>query len=270
MIIGKAISPFSIKRKSNGGGGGTDADAQAFITATGITGTNATAINTLVTDLKSANIWTKMKCVYPLVGGSATSHKFNLLNPVDSNGAYRLVFAGGLTHSSSGILGGGVNGIADTFLNPTIDLTQFDCHVSANIYTNTFSGTSKVHLYSDNSSTPMGLAATTSTLERSSMGSSTLSATVTASTHRGFWATSRSSSGTNGVNYLLANGTINKYTAAGNFASANIKLFGSVTGAAGYSNFGYSFFTIGNALTDAESLALKTIVANFQTTLGRL
>jgi len=253
MIIGKAISPFSIKRRN---GGGTDADAQAFITASGISGTEATAVNTLVVNLKSANIWTKMKAVYPMVGGSATSHKFNLLNPVDSNGAYRLVFAGGLTHSSSGILGGGVNGIADTFLNPTIDLTQFDCHVSANIYTNTFSGTSKVHLFSDNSSTPMGLAA--------------ISSTVTASTHRGFWATSRSSSGTNGVNYLLANGTINKYTAAGNFASANIKLFGSVTGAAGYSNFGYSFFTIGNALTDAESLALKTIVANFQTTLGRL
>lgn len=268
MIIGNAISVCDLRKKSSGNG--TDADAQAFITATGITGTNATATNQLVVDLKAANIWTKMKAVYPLVGGSATSHKYNLLNPVDSNGAYRLVFAGGLTHSSSGILGGGVNGIADTFLNPTTDLTQFDCHVSTNIYTNTFSGTTKVHLFSDNSSTPMGLAAISSTLERSSMGSSTLNATVTASTHRGFWATSRSSSATNGVNYLLANGTISKYTSAGNFASANIKLFGAVSGAAGYSNFGYSFFTIGNALTDAESLALKTIVANFNTTLGRL
>jgi len=269
MIIGKAISPFRIKCR-NGGGGGNDPDAQAFIIASGISGTNATATNQLVIDLKAANIWAKMKAVYPLVGGSATSHKFNLLNPVDSDSSNRLVFAGGLTHSSSGILGGGVNGIADTFLNPTIDLTQFDCHVSTNIYTNTFSGASKVHLYSDNSVTPMGLMAPGSTLERSSMGSSVLNATVTASTHRGFWATSRSSSGTNGVNYLLANGTISKYTAAGNFASANIKLFGSLTGAAGYSNFGYSFFTIGNALTDAEFLALKTIVANFNTTLGRL
>ena len=266
MIIGKAISPFALRKKGNG----TDSDAQVFITATGISGTNATATNQLVIDLKSANIWAKMKAVYPLVGASPTAHKYNLKDSRDLDIAYRLVFAGGLTHSSSGILGGGVNGIADTFLNPTIDLTQFDCHVSANIYTNTFSGTTKAHILSDNSATPMGLLAVTSTAERSSMGSSTLNATVTASTHRGFWATSRSSSGTNGVNYLLANGTINKYTAAGNFASANIKLFGSLTGAAAYSNFGYSFFTIGNSLTDAESLALKTIVANFQTTLGRL
>ena len=117
MIIGKAISPFAL-RKKNGGGGGTDADAQLFITATGITGTNATATNQLVIDLKAANIWTKMKAVYPLVGGSATSHKYNLLNPVDSNAANRLVFAGGVTHSSNGILGNGTNAYADTFLNP--------------------------------------------------------------------------------------------------------------------------------------------------------
>ena len=103
MIIGKAISPFAIKRRSSGGGGGNDADAQAFITASGISGTEATAINTLVTDLKSANIWAKMKAVYPIVGGTATSHKFNLLNPVDSNAANRLVFAGGVTHSNSPI-----------------------------------------------------------------------------------------------------------------------------------------------------------------------
>ena len=77
MIIGKAISPFTL-RKKNGGGGGTDPDAQAFITATGISGTNATATNQLVLDLKSANIWTKMKAVYPMVGGTSTTCKFNL------------------------------------------------------------------------------------------------------------------------------------------------------------------------------------------------
>jgi len=60
MIIGKAISPFAIKRRNGGGGGGTDADAQAFITASGISGTNATAVNQLVIDLKAANIWNKI------------------------------------------------------------------------------------------------------------------------------------------------------------------------------------------------------------------
>ncbi len=56
----------------------SDTDVLAFITATSITdATQQTAINTLVTDLKTANIWTKMKALYPFIGGTATTHKFN-------------------------------------------------------------------------------------------------------------------------------------------------------------------------------------------------
>ena len=52
-----------------------DADAQAFITAAAITNANQqTAINTLVVSLKSYGLWTKMKAIYPFVGGSASSH----------------------------------------------------------------------------------------------------------------------------------------------------------------------------------------------------
>ncbi len=63
MIIGKAISPFALRKKGTAVVP-TDADAQLFITATGISGTNATATNQLVIDLKAANIWTKMKAIY--------------------------------------------------------------------------------------------------------------------------------------------------------------------------------------------------------------
>ena len=60
-----------------------DPDAQAFLTAAGITDATITsAINTLVVDLKGYNIWTKMKAVYPFVGGTAAAHKFNLKNPL--------------------------------------------------------------------------------------------------------------------------------------------------------------------------------------------
>jgi len=48
-----------------------DADAQAFITAANITNTTQqSAIDTLVKSLKTANIWTKMKAIYPFVGGT--------------------------------------------------------------------------------------------------------------------------------------------------------------------------------------------------------
>lgn len=96
-----------------------DADALAFIAATGITsGVEQVAINDLVLDLKFYNLWTKMFAIYPFVGGIANTHKYNLKDPQDLNSAYRLVFAGGWTHSSTGATPNGVNAYANTFLTP--------------------------------------------------------------------------------------------------------------------------------------------------------
>lgn len=94
----------------------TDPDAQAFITAAAITDpTQQAAINTLVTDLKGYNIWTKFKCIYPIVGGVASSHAVNLKTP----GTFNLTFASGWTHSANGMTP--TNAYANTGFNP---LTQ--------------------------------------------------------------------------------------------------------------------------------------------------
>lgn len=99
--------------------GCADADANAFLTATGITNpTIASAICTLVTSLKAQGLWSKMYALYPFVGGTATTHKFNLKNPADTNAAFRLNFVGGWTHSANGALPNGTNGYADTYLIP--------------------------------------------------------------------------------------------------------------------------------------------------------
>jgi len=93
-----------------------DPDAQAFITAAGITDfIQQNAINQLVLDLKGYSIWTKMKALYPFVGGTATTHKYNLKNPLDTDAAFRLVFNGGIIHDSNGITLNGVNGFVLTF-----------------------------------------------------------------------------------------------------------------------------------------------------------
>ena len=86
------------------GGIPLDPDAQAFLNAAGITdATITTAIDTLVIQLKAIGVWNKMKAIYPFVGGTATTHKFNLKNPADTNAAFRLVFFGGVTHDNTGI-----------------------------------------------------------------------------------------------------------------------------------------------------------------------
>jgi hypothetical protein len=123
---------------ASSGGVTFDTDALSFITAASITdSTQQTAINTLVTDLKGYGIWTKMKALYPFVGGSASTHKWNLKDPRDLDAAYRLVFNGGWTHSSTGALPNGTTGYANTFLNPGQVLMINNSHLSYYSRTNT-------------------------------------------------------------------------------------------------------------------------------------
>ena len=98
-----------------------DQDSTNFIIAAGISDSVQTsAIETLVSDLKTYGLWTKMKAIYPFVGGSANSHKFNLKDPRNLDGAYRLVFNGGWTHTSNGAKPNGTTGYAETYLNNNI------------------------------------------------------------------------------------------------------------------------------------------------------
>lgn len=107
-------------RKKKSAGVTYDADAQAFITAAALSdNTQMNAINNFVLALKAANIWNKFYALWPFVGGTATSHKWNLRSPLDTNAAYRLSFVGGLTHSATGVLGNGTNGYMLSFFNPT-------------------------------------------------------------------------------------------------------------------------------------------------------
>ena len=95
-----------------------DADAQAFITAAGITdSTQQNAIDALVVGLKADSLWAKITALHPMVGGTATTHKYNLKDPQDLDAAFRLTFAGGWTHDANGITGNGTNAYADTHFN---------------------------------------------------------------------------------------------------------------------------------------------------------
>jgi len=121
--------------------GCADADANAFLTATGITNpTISGAICTLVTSLKAQGIWSKLDAIYPMVGGTATTHMYNLKNPANTNAAFRLSFVGGWTHSANGALPNGTNAYADTFYNINIQTNVNNACFGAYIRTNNTSG----------------------------------------------------------------------------------------------------------------------------------
>lgn len=92
-----------------------DPDATAFITASGITdNTQKYAINYLVTALKVAGLWSSFVAIYPFVGGTASTHKWNLKDPRDLDAAFRLDFTGGWTHSSTGANHNGIDAFANS------------------------------------------------------------------------------------------------------------------------------------------------------------
>lgn len=115
-----------------------DPDAGAFINATGIGGIEAEAINNLVNQLKTAGLWSQMKAIYPMVGGTAQSCKFNLVNPQDTDAAFRLTFAGGWTFSSSGAKPDGAAGTyAETYATQAgAGMSTTNGHISYYSFTN--------------------------------------------------------------------------------------------------------------------------------------
>jgi hypothetical protein len=114
----------------------TDVNARLFLGATNIQDATITnAVDTLVQGLKTDGVWSKLKAIYPFVGGTPTTHKFNLANALDEDTAFRLAFSGGITHTSNGVQGNGVNGYANTFISPSTNLGQNS--VAVNIYSRT-------------------------------------------------------------------------------------------------------------------------------------
>lgn len=248
-------------------GGGTDADAQAFITAAGITdATQQSAINTLVTDLKTYGVWTKMKAIYPMVGGTSSTHKWNLKDPRDLDAAFRLVFSGGLTHNANGITGNGTNGFADTKLNDNTILNLNNVHCSVYLRTNTdglrcdlgvYDGISGINIYSRYINSQY--------LRLHEEDTNTIATTDS----RGFRLGSRNISTSknifiNNTKTTFAQNSVSK-------ANYNIYIMASngVGSAVNYSNRECAFASIGDGLTDTEAANLYTAVQAYQTSLSR-
>ena len=251
-----------------------DADALAFMTAASITdNTQKTAVNTLVTDLKTYGIWAKIKAIYPMVGGSATSHKFNLKDPRDLDAAYRLVFNGGWTHSSTGALPNGTTGYADTKFNPvTVSQSLSSTHLS--VYTNTANtaGTSRGYIGSiQTDSTNYAVLGyfSAGTQEVGVIGGSSVEYGGRTSAFAGFKLTSTNGDRYN--RYFKNNAKIDTLIQTNSFYNANMYL-GAVNyigNPSYFQNVPFTFASIGDGLSDTEALNFYTSVQTFQTTLGR-
>jgi len=256
-------------------GGGTDADAQAFITAAGITdATQQSAINTLVTDLKGYGIWSKMKAIWPFVGGTSSSHKWNLRDPRDLDAAFRLVFSGGITHSSTGVLWNGTNGYGDTKLNAQSNLGQFSSCITYYSRTNNDGVYIEAGTQNGSNFNPRIIMH----IKLNGFGyydqnddvTGRITVNLSSTNSTGLYAMSRTANNSAKA-YRNGNqiGSTNTNTISTALPSQNIWLGAFNANAPIYTNRECAFASIGDGLTDTEAANLYTAVQAYQTSLSR-
>lgn len=237
----------------------TDSDANAFVTAAGLTGTTQIqAVNKLVTDLKGYGLWGKMKAIYPFVGGTASSHKFNLKDPRDVDGAFRLVFNGTWTHTTGGATSGfGSN--ATTYFVPETNAIRGNR--SFGVYTRSTNPSALISSPSSTNSSVGDFIRPNDPTFRFGQGynATTITSPITAA---GFYYMSRVPGGTykqtiylNGN--LIGTGSADEQTAY--LLTNSTVIEGSLI----------AFSYISEGLTDNQMVNLYTAVQTFQTTLGR-
>lgn len=250
-------------------GVGYTARTTAFATATGIVDiTILNALNTFDLGLISNSLDTKMKALYPFVGGTSTNHKYNFMDARDLDIAFRLQFFGGGTHGANGYQPNGTNSYANTFLSPSANLTLNTTHLS--YYSRTNSNGTEVEIGSEQVGHGSLLEIRTSGTTYFRVNSLVSYITYSDANSQAFYMANRTAS--NVINgwrnsTKVANGTVASSALAGTqyFLSAYNKdgspLF--------YSTKECAFASIGNGLTDSEATIFYNLVQNMQTSLTR-
>jgi hypothetical protein len=252
-----------------------DIDAQAFFdrvtTAGGALSANEkSAVNTLVLQMKTDGIWTKMKAIYPFVGASAAACAQNL-----KSSSFTGTFTSGWTFASTGVTPNGTSAYMNTGLN---DLSiMSDSSNSLGFYSRTNNSLANCNdigafkspmftgiRFNNNNTTSFAHNGTDGQSGSIISFNSTLSSAA-------FLTQSRTSLTSfkfirNGVVLAFTTNTKNGTNANGNFY---VGATSNPTGAQQYSNREFAFAYFSDGLTDSEALNLYNSVQSFQTTLSR-
>lgn len=248
---------------------GGDSAAATFLSAAGITDPTITsAVYTLVNDLNGYGLWSKMLGIYPLVGGTASSHSWNLKDTTK----LKMRWVGGMTHDSNGVTGNGTNSYGQPDITGTtgINATNYPPLTATNY---------GISLYQRNTSVEyipqFGFGYANGYVMCSyAGGTQNYFIGITASPNN---ATNPNKTGLfhmyggSGVGSGIVNETKIVTGTGGQLPSTGLGTFlwfGGNNGG-GYSNRNFAFFTVSEYLNDTEAANLYTSIQKFQTTLLR-
>jgi len=267
QVYNRALTSTEIANNFNGTKGSFGynytARTTAFATSTGITDTTIlNALNTFDTGLISNGLDTKMKALYPFVGGTANTHKFNFMDARDVDAAFRLTFSGGWIHSSTGAKPNGTNTYADTKFIPLTNFTGNNGHISHYNRTNSSGvkrdisayavvGTNNIYSYPNYD----GNNYSRMTGQEAAYGDSD---------SRGMYVLNKNSN----VTSYYKNGSSKATTSSSSTMPEFVISIGGGTGG-NYSDRESAFVSIGDSLSISEASTFYTLVQALQTSLSR-
>lgn len=266
--MGMIINPYLVQPSGPSYGALTT----AWIAATGETDTTILgALNTLESDLTTYGLTSKMKALYPFVGGTSTKHSYNFMNTAQ----FQLSFNGGWTHSSTGALPNGTNAYANTGLNPSSVLSSNSSHLSHYSRTqNTSTNSHDIGSESPGSTNNLDLFQYYNAVSNKGYidgvyPTDAVQSNTTDTT--GFLIGSRTSS--TSLKLYFDNSLLNTNTNTKTIGYSNYNIFIGSTNLGGtpasYSSKECALASIGDGLTDTEAANFYTAVQAFQTTLSR-
>jgi hypothetical protein len=266
-----------------------DPDAQAYFNVnTAITSTaDKNAINTFYLGLKTDGIYTKIKAMYLPLWLTASNCKWNLVNPLDTDSAFRLTFSTGFTHTSGGTTGNGTSAYANSFFIANSNLSLYNSHLA--FYSRTIGNPVTTQVFLGNNSNTgifnnkaqwwLGYLNTgdARAVQHSTNATSDFANKTGETSRAGFWINNRTTSTAttlklwkNGT--AVANATTQATSQILNTASTYIwarrnTILGNPQ-AEFFSDAQGSFISIGDGLTDTESTNFSNRVNTLMTYFG--
>ena len=244
-----------------------DPNAKAIINNGGITGiTEKKAVSYLAKALKANGLWNLFHAIYPFVGGTATSHSYNLKN----TSLYRITWVNGPTHASTGVDFNGTTQYGDTGLIPDSVLTAND--TAFHYYSRSSEAISGNEIASSNGATQtvsigVRIAGDTTIAD---LYSSTGGRLTTSNTDgSGMFTFTRTAN--SHIHYRNGSSLGSNATSGGTLPTVSLYIGArNTSGSAGtYSTHEGAFAAISKALTDAQASTLFTIVDTYQKKLSR-
>jgi hypothetical protein len=253
-----------------------DYDAAVFLQSASIAATNyKDAVNRLTKDLKADGFWNKHYAIFPLIGGNANAHSYNLKNV----NQYRITFGGSPIHDNYGVDFNGSSQYGLFPLNPysTLDLNSH----GLSFYTNEdVAGAGQTYDMGcrDYNTTPYSYLIPNADVGSSNAlfysGNANATASATNTTNKiGLYTLSRTSSSSlsgykNGT--LMVNRTDYTNTtplpnssqmAIGGFADGNFVF--------NYSYRRFAFASVHSGFSSSEAALYYNIILRYETALGR-